>query len=121
MLVLSATGGVRYELNISRKVPLLVFSFNTELKGPKNTLDNWTEAKEHAPVNTNTAAQKDGSLSLMLHTFPWLNFKISSKALSPCPAILSFHELESKQHRKITSFEGQQLILGESEPSFAAG
>lgn len=63
MLVLSTAGGVCYELNISHELPLLVFSCYTELKGPKNILDNWTEAKEQSPTNIKAAAQKDGSLS----------------------------------------------------------
>lgn len=59
-------------------------------------------------------------LSPMPHSFPWLNLKISSEALSLSPAVLCFHELESKHQRKITSFAGEQLTLGESEPSFGA-
>jgi len=58
--------------------------------------------------------------SPILHSSPWLNLKISSKVLSLSPAVLNFHELEGKYQRKITSFTGQQLTLGESEPSCGA-
>lgn len=51
------------KLNIPHEPPLLVLSCYSELRGHKNLLDNWIEAKEHASTNTKAAAQKDGSLS----------------------------------------------------------
>lgn len=62
MLVLSIASRVSFKLNISHELPLLVFSCYSELKWPKNILDNWIKAKEHA--SNTTAAQKDESLTL---------------------------------------------------------